>query len=170
MPEGIWFCCGHLQFFFWHRCVRSSTKIYESKRVSLVPVSPKSAINMLFLWNVNNCIFMSVNRVQAHFLHCSLEKGIFLIDNYEVCWTSCLVGVSGLLRLLFLCIATLKTKDSYLSRQYFSVLHPNSNIPFSHQFQHFLLLHLLLHLQSFHHLMQTNRLRFASCDRKRLKI
>ena len=131
MPEGIWFCCGHLQFFFWHRCVRSSTKIYGSKRVSLVPVSPKSAINMLFLWNVNNCIFMSVNRVQAHFLHCSLEKGIFLIDNYEVCWTSCLVGVSGLLRLLFLCIATLKTKDSYLSRQYFSVLHLNSNIPFS---------------------------------------
>jgi hypothetical protein len=93
MPEGIWFCCGHLQFFFWHRCVRSSTKIYESKCVSLVPVSPKSAINMLFLWNVNNCIFMSINRVQAHFLHCSLEKGIFLIDNYEVCWTSCLVGV-----------------------------------------------------------------------------
>jgi hypothetical protein len=40
---------------------------------------------MIFLWNVNNCIFMSVNRVQAHFLHCSLEKGIFLIDNYEVC-------------------------------------------------------------------------------------
>jgi hypothetical protein len=52
---------------------------------SLVPVSQKSAINMIFLWNVNNCIFMSVNRVQAHFLHCSLEKGIFLIDNYEVC-------------------------------------------------------------------------------------
>lgn len=71
------------------RVVKFSTYVLDHlprfKRVSLVPVSPKSAITMLFLWNVNNCIFMSANRVQAHFLHCSLEKGIFLIDNYEVC-------------------------------------------------------------------------------------